>query len=107
MKQIGTILPNKSSVIITQVNVFLQILQYLTLAFAQIYLLRSYKKGYPVFEWSTVTDAKTAVFITIYLWSFCAGSTLCMIITYINMRNICRFIYDSKLTPDASCKQKI
>ena len=94
MKQIGTILPNKGSVMVTQVTVVFQILQYLTLACAQIYLIRSYHAGYPVFEWSTVTDAKTSRFITIYLWSFCVGSTLCVTITYINMRNICAFVYN-------------
>ena len=50
-----------------------------------------------MFEWSKVADAKTAVFITLYLWSFAVGSTLCVLITFINMRNICRFVYDQKL----------
>ena len=80
--------------IVTQISVVFQILQYLTLAAAQIYLLRAYHDGYPVFEWSTVTDAKTTQFITIYLWSLCVGSTLCVTITYINMRNICAFVYN-------------
>ena len=78
----------------------------MTLATAQIYLLRAYDKGYPVFNWSTVSDAKTAVFITIYLWAFNLGSCLCVVITYINMKNICRFIYDSKPNLDDKCNKK-
>ena len=79
----------------------------MTLATAQIYLLRACDKGYPVFIWSTVTDAKTAVFITIYLWAFNAGSCLCCVITYINMKNICRFIYDQKPNLEYKCKNKV